>query len=417
MQNFADILGEVFRAMMANKLRTFLTMFGIAWGVGSLLVLVGLGEGFRSGQQRNLASVGNDVIMMFDATIPALPNQHTAMRPYKLTLRDEADMRKLPELRAVTAVLNRSDLYEVSAWSNTSSQVLGVEPNFAGVRFIPLAEGRFINAADLSERRRVVVLGVKTAHLLFPGHPLIGETITINGTSFAVVGRVATISRGNNDFDDQKIYIPLTTMQELFAMKGENLPKDALTSLQYQPMTKGEDTAALLAAHKVIGANHGFDPSLKEAFDEWDTIHTSQLVGKIFDAMDVFLGGVGIVTLGLGAVGIINIMLVSVTERTREIGLRKALGATKRSILTQFFLEGLILTTLSGLIGIGISAGFMGILQAFLTGQMPGFDPPQLVWWSAALALGSLAICGVVAGVYPASMAAALEPVEALRRE
>jgi putative ABC transport system permease protein len=141
------------------------------------------------------------------------------------------------------------------------------------------------------------------------------------------------------------------------------------------------------------------------------------LVDKIFDAMDVFLGGVGIVTLGLGAVGIINIMLVSVTERTREIGLRKALGATSRSILTQFFFEGLILTTVSGGIGIGISAAFMGILQSLLTGKMPGFDPPQLVWWSAALAMGSLAVCGIVAGVYPASMAASLEPVEALRRE
>ena len=200
-------------------------------------------------------------------------------------------------------------------------------------------------------------------------------------------------------------------------MKGENLPQDALSSIQYQPKIKSEDTAALLAVHRVIGANHGFDPSLKEAFDEWDSIHTSQLVDKIFDAMDVFLGGVGIVTLGLGAVGIVNIMLVSVTERTREIGLRKALGATKGSILAQFFWEGLILTTVSGIIGIGISAGFMAILQALLTGKMPGFDPPQLVWWSAALAMGSLAACGVVAGVYPASMAAALEPVEALRRE
>ena len=132
MQNFGDILGEVFRAMMANKLRTFLTMFGIAWGVGSLLVLVGLGEGFRSGQRRNLASVGNDVIMMWSATIPALPNQHTAMRPYKLNLQDEADLRKLSELRSVTALLNRQDLYEVSAWSNTSSQIMGVEPNFRG---------------------------------------------------------------------------------------------------------------------------------------------------------------------------------------------------------------------------------------------------------------------------------------------
>jgi len=417
MQNFGDILGEVFRAMMANKLRTFLTMFGIAWGVGSLLVLVGLGEGFRSGQRRNLASVGNDVIMMWSATIPALPNQHTAMRPYKLTPQDEADMRKLPQLRSVTAVLNRQDLYQVSAWSNTSSQVMGVEPNYADVRFVPLAAGRFLDAGDLTNRRRVAVLGLKSAQLLFPGHPLLGESITINGTAFTVIGKMGTLARGNNDSDDQKIYIPLTTMQELYAMKGENIPQDALSSLQYQPAVRGDDLGAVTAVHQVIAANHGFDPSLKDAFNEWDTIHTSQLVDKIFDAMDVFLGGVGIVTLGLGAVGIINIMLVSVTERTREIGLRKALGATSRSILTQFFFEGLILTTVSGGIGIGISAAFMGILQSLLTGKMPGFDPPQLVWWSAALAMGSLAICGIVAGVYPASMAASLEPVEALRRE
>jgi len=417
MQSFTDILGEVFRAMMANKLRTFLTMFGIAWGVGSLLVLVGLGEGFRSGQRRNLASVGNDVIMMWSGTIPAVPNQHTAMRPYKLTPADEAAMRKLPELRSVTSILSRQDLYEVSAWSNTSSQVLGVEPNYAQVRFVPLASGRFLDPSDLANHRRVAVLGLKSGQLLYPGHALLGETITINDTSFTVIGSMGTLARGNNDSDDQKIYVPLTTMQELFAMKGDNIPQDALSSIQYQPTAKGEDTAAVAAVHRVIAANHSFDPSLKDAYEEWDTIHTSHLVDVIFNAMDIFLGGVGIVTLGLGAVGIINIMLVSVTERTREIGLRKALGATSRSILMQFFFEGLILTTVSGVIGIGISAAFMGALQSLLTGKMPGFDPPQLVWWSAALALGSLAICGVVAGVYPASMAAALEPVEALRRE
>ena len=417
MQRFQDTLGEVFRAMLANKLRTFLTMFGIAWGVGSLLVLVGLGEGFRSGQRKNLASVGNDVVMMWNATVPALANQHTAMRAYKLTMRDEADLRKLPELRSVTAILSRSDLYEVSAWSNTSMQVLGVEPNYATVRFVPVEQGRFLDAADLVNRRRVAVLGTKAAQVLYPGHPLLGETITINGTSFAVVGEVASIARGGQDFDDQKVYIPVTTMQELFAMKGDNIPLDALSSLQYQSAVRGESTAAVAAVHQVIARNHGFDPGMKEAFEEWDTIHTSHLVDKIFDAMDVFLGGVGVVTLGLGAVGIINIMLVAVTERTREIGLRKALGATKRSILTQFFWEGLILTTFSGVVGIVISAGFMALLQHFLTGKMPGFDPPQLVWWSAALAMGSLALCGIVAGVYPASIAAELEPVEALRRE
>jgi putative ABC transport system permease protein len=417
MQSFKDTLGEVFKAMMANKLRTFLTMFGIAWGVGSLLVLVGLGEGFRSGQRRNLASVGNDVIMTFDGNIPALPNQHTAMRPYKLTLRDEADIGALREVRAVTATLNRPDLYEVSAWSNTSMLVFGVEPNFSAVRFVPVDQGRFFNVADLANRRRVAVLGSKAARVLFPGHPFLGDSITINGTSFAVIGSVATIARGGQDFDDQKVYIPLTTAQELYAMKGENVPADALSTIQYQPAKRSENVAALAAVHRVLGHNHGFDPMLKDAFEEWDSINTSSLVDKIFDAMDVFLGGVGVVTLGLGAVGIINIMLVSVTERTREIGLRKALGATKRSILTQFFFEGLILTTFSGMIGVGISALFMGMLQALLTGKMPGFDPPQLVWWSAALAMGCLAISGIVAGVYPASLAANLEPVEALRRE
>ena len=141
------------------------------------------------------------------------------------------------------------------------------------------------------------------------------------------------------------------------------------------------------------------------------------MIGAIFDAMDIFLGGVGIVTLGLGAVGIINIMLVSVTERTREIGLLKALGATKRSILSQFFWEGLLLTGISGLIGIAFSAGFMWVLQQVLTDKMPGWDPPRLVPWSAALAMGSLVLSGVAAGLYPASKAAALDPIEALRRE
>jgi len=133
--------------------------------------------------------------------------------------------------------------------------------------------------------------------------------------------------------------------------------------------------------------------------------------------MDVFLGGVGIVTLGLGAVGIINIMLVSVTERTREIGVLKAIGATRRAILAQFFWEGLLLTGISGLIGIAVSEVLMWVLQQLFTGKIPGWDPPRLVPWSAALALGSLVVSGVVAGLYPANKAAAMDPIEALRHE
>jgi len=417
MQTFADTLGQVFRAIAANKLRSFLTMFGIAWGVGSLLVLIGLGEGFRSGQRRNLARFGNDVVLMWNGTIPAVANQHTGMRPYQLTLGDAEAIRHLPEIRGLTMEMSRSDLYEVSQWSNTSSRVMGVDTYYAKVRFIPIVQGRFLSDTDISERRRVAVLGSKAALLLFKGHPMVGESITINGTQFAVIGAVDKISRGNNDFDDQKVYLPVTTMQELFMLKGSNIARDALTSIQYQPARKGDTSEAIAAVHRVIAQRHGFDPAMTDAFQEWDTVTEMKMVGAIFTAMDVFLGGVGIVTLGLGAVGIINIMLVSVSERTPEIGLRKALGATQRSILAQFFWEGLLLTGVSGVIGILFSAGLMGLLQTALTGKMPGWDPPRLVPWSAAMALGSLVICGIIAGLYPAGKAAQLDPVEALRRE
>jgi putative ABC transport system permease protein len=417
MFSFADTLGQVFKAVAANKLRSFLTMFGIAWGVGSLLVLVGLGEGFRSGQHRQLSTFGNDVVMMWDGNIPAVANQHTGMRPYQLTPGDEDDMRKLPEVRAVTGFLQRNDLYEVSAYANSSGQVTGVEPNYSAVRFVPINQGRFINAADLSERRRVAALGAKAATILFPGRPMLGESIIINDISFTVVGTVGTINRGNNDGDNQKVYIPVTTMLELFPMKGDNVARDALSSIQYQPAVKGDSSVAVPAVHRVIARRHGFDVSMTDAYQEWDTIQEEHMIGAIFNAMDIFLGGVGIVTLALGAVGIINIMLVSVTERTREIGVLKAIGATSGNIMSQFFWEGLLLTAFSGILGIAVSGGAMWVLQQLLTGKIPGFDPPRLVTWSAALALGSLVLCGVAAGLYPAGKAAQLDPVEAMRRE
>ncbi len=418
MRSILDIFEQVYLSITANKLRSFLTMFGIAWGVASLLLLIGLGEGFRSGQRRSLSELGTDIIMIWGGNVPALANQHTGMRPYKLTVEDaEAIRADAPHVRNATAVLQRGDLKEVSEFSSASGPVWGVEANFPEIRKLPITHGRYFNQDDLAQHRQVVVLGQKNNELLFPGRPSVGSYITVNGYRYLVIGTAGKIGRGNNSNDNQKIYLPLTTMLDAFPITGSNIPRDAITSIQYQPVTEDLNETAKAEVHTVIADRHGFTPDNKDAFEEWDTIKSNRTVGVIFTAMDWFLGGVGIVTLALGAVGIINIMLVTVTERTKEIGLRKAIGATNRSILTQFFMEGLLLTGLSGVIGIVAATVLMLLLGSAVGNNDMGFDPPRLVPWSAAIALGTLSLCGVVAGIYPARKAAMLEPVEALRKE
>jgi putative ABC transport system permease protein len=191
---------------------------------------------------------------------------------------------------------------------------------------------------------------------------------------------------------------------------------DPISFINYQPRSRALHETAKMEVHKVIARNHGFDYRNKDAFDEWDTIRTVDTIGKIFDAMNTFLGSVGLVTLALGAIGIINIMLVAVADRTKEIGLRKAIGATNRSIMFQFFVEGAFLTLLSGGLGIAAASAVMFAISGF-SGLPNGFDPPKLVPMTAILATVSLAIAGVAAGLYPARRAAMLEPVEALRKE
>jgi putative ABC transport system permease protein len=417
-QNFGDILRQVFSSIWSNRLRSFLTMFGIAWGVASLLLLVGLGEGFRSGQRKNLAQVGSDFIWEWGGFEPAVGNQHTGMHWYQLTMGDVATIRQYaPHVRNVTAIINRNDLKQVSEFSSASGAAWGVEPNYPQIGNLPMAQGRFFDADDERLRRRVVVLGQKNNEVLFAERPSMGAFITINGVRFEVIGIAKKVGRGDDEGTNRRIYLPIDTMLEMFPFVWATNAGDTISSIQYQPVSDAESETAKAEVHRIVADRHGFDPSNKDAFEEWDSIKSNAMIGVIFFAMDVFLGGVGIVTLGLGAVGIVNIMLVTVSERTKEIGLRKALGATNRSIMMQFMLEGLTLTGLSGLAGIVGAATFMAALNALVGGKMQGFDPPQLVPWSAALAVGTLTLCGVVAGVYPARQAAILEPVEALRKD
>jgi putative ABC transport system permease protein len=411
-----DIFGQTLRTLWAHKLRSFLTMFGIAWGVGSLLLLVGLGEGFRSGNKKQFDTLGENVMFIWSGRAPVMQGSFTALRQYYLTYRDYQDiLRDCPSVGAAAPVISRSDIRAVSDFYQASGQVMGVPAMFSQIRYLPISDGRWIDAMDDAQRRPVIVLGDEARRTLFSGRPSVGSTVLLNGVRFQVVGTLQRIGHGDNNNLNLRSFVPFSTMHEDFPPTNVGEAQDVISFINYQPKSRALHEAARLEVHKVIARNHGFDASDPDSFDEWDTVQTVDQVGKIFDAMNTFLGSVGLVTLALGAIGIINIMLVAVADRTREIGLRKAVGATNASIMFQFFVEGAFLTLLSGGIGIAGAAGLMAALSGIDLGQ--GFDPPKLVVRTAVLAVGSLAIAGVAAGLYPARRAALLEPVEALRKE
>ena len=415
MRMLLNIVRQSLSTLWAHKLRSFLTMFGIAWGVGSLLLLVGLGEGFRSGQEKNMAELGQDIMFVFPGRIPAVAGSYQSGQPYYLTYGDYADIRDQSRfLRAVSPVLERDDIRAVSDYGSTNGQVFGVAPAYSQIRTLPTEPGRWFNDEDNSQRRRVAVVGWELLKNMFPGQPAVGSTILLNDMDFKVIGVIPKIGKEGENGTNHRIFVPFETMRTLFPIVAKN-SENAISFINYRPIKKELHVEAKNEVHAIVARRHGFDPHLDDAFQDWDTIDGAIRVAKIFDAMDWFLGVVGLVTLGLGAIGIINIMLVSVTERTREIGLRKALGATHRNILTQFFIEGAFLTAFSGGIGLAITGAFVALLA-----QLPspeGFDTPRIVPASAVIAILSLSLAGIVAGLYPARKAALLPPVEALRQE
>ena len=414
MRVLLEIFGQTLSTLWAHKLRSFLTMFGIAWGVGSLLLLVGLGEGFRSGNKKQFDSLGENVMFIWGGRAPAVEGSFTGMRQYYLTHKDYLDIKVAATgVKQCAPVIQRNDIRAASDFYSSSGQISGVLPEFNQIRYLPVASGRWLNEMDEAQKRNVIVLGDETRRVLFPGRPFLGSTVLLNGVRFEVIGANERIGHGENTNQNLKSWIPFSTMRQYFPVNVDLL--EPVSLIVYQPKTRALHEATKVEVHKVVARNHGFDYRNEDAFDEWDTISTVDSVGKIFDAMNAFLGSVGLVTLTLGAIGIINIMLVAVADRTREIGLRKAVGATNGSIMFQFFVEGAFLTVLSGGIGMGFAAALMAALARLPS--PPGFDPPKLVPSTAALAITALVIAGIAAGLYPARRAALLEPVEALRKE
>jgi putative ABC transport system permease protein len=418
MRVLLDTSAQMIRTLWAHKLRSFLTMFGIAWGVGSLLLLAGVGEGFRNGNRKQLETFGKNIIFFFGGRMPAVEGSFNSMKWFNLTYDDYLAIKNESKLALnISPLIARDDIRAVSDYTSTNGQVSGVPPIYNQVRTIPLQIGRWFNDEDNDQRRRVCLLGREMTRNMFPGRPAVGNFILLNGVRFEVIGALSMIGHEEHNATNIRIFVPFNTMRELFPLTGDNSKEgNAISFINYQPRSFDENEAAKAELHKIVARNHGnFNPDGTDIWEEWDTVKNQKTMGKIFTAMDWFLGGVGLVTLALGAIGIINIMLVAVTERTREIGLRKALGATNRNIMFQFFLEGAFLTLLSGAIGVGAAMLIVHLLSGVELPQ--GFDTPKIVPVSAIAAVLSLALAGIVSGLYPARKAAMLQPVEALRQE
>ena len=297
-----DIIGQTFRALWAHKLRSFLTMFGIAWGVGSLLLLVGLGEGFRAGNRKQFDSLGENVMFIWSGRAPVMQGSFTALRQYYLTYRDYEDiLRECPSVAAAAPAISRGDIRAVSDFFQASGQIVGVPANFNQIRYLPVNEGRWINALDDAQKRTVIVIGDEVRRTLFPGRPAIGATILLNGVRFTVIGTLQKVGHGDNMNLNLRSFVPFHAMQDYFRPLNTGIATDVISFINYQPKSRALHVTAQQEVHKIIARNHGFDPKNPDAFDEWDTIKTVDQIGKIFDAMNMFLGSVGLVTLGAGS--------------------------------------------------------------------------------------------------------------------
>ena len=238
-----EIVRQSLATLWAHKLRSFLTMFGIAWGVGSLLLLVGLGEGFRSGQVRNLATLGQDIMFIFPGRIPAVAGSLQSGQTYHFTYEDYLAIRKEARtLRALSPVMNREDIRAVSDYGSTNGQVFGVSPEYNQIRTVPVGTGRWLNDEDNNEHRRVAVVGWELLKNVFPGRPAVGATMLLNGIRFDVIGVLAKVGKDGNNGTNARIFVPVETMRKLFPLKQQN-SEDALSFINYRPLEQGRPPA------------------------------------------------------------------------------------------------------------------------------------------------------------------------------
>jgi len=412
-----DLIRDVVRTLWAHKLRTFLTMFGIAWGIVSIVLMVGAGEGLRVGQAKVAETLGKDVMIVFHGRTSLQAGGTRAGRTVHWEDPDVPVVQaESPDCEYAIPELEQEDVQIHSNYNNAAFLVTGSLPQFAIIRSLNVGQGRFYNWDDQREGRRVAFLGSDAAKQLFPGRNPVGENLYLNDFPYTVIGVMAMKKQDSSydGWDVNKIFVPFAAMRRDFPDKPPGTPT-TFDQMLVTPKSVEQHNACKHEVRAALGRMHRFDPNDKEACPIWDTVQEAQAFRAMTDGMKYFLGAVGIVTLLLGGLGVMNVMMVAVRERTREIGVRKAIGAPARTILKQFFFEALLIAFVSGSVGLGVAYGMCYLVNLL---PMPDFFAGLLpTWTSGILACLLLANAAVLAALYPARKAASIDPIEALRFE
>ncbi|MGA8622546.1 MAG: ABC transporter permease [Candidatus Sulfotelmatobacter sp.] len=405
------------RTLWAHKLRAFLTMFGIAWGIVSIVLMVAAGEGLRKGQEEQSKTLGKDVMIVFHGRTSL---QAGGMHAGRLVHWEDEDLpvvqAETPDCQYAIPELEQNTVRAHSNFNNAAFTVTGSDPPFAYIRTLDVGQGRFYDWDDMREARRVAFLGSDAAKQLFPGRNPVGDNVYLNDFPYVVIGVMAKKKQDSSydGWDVNKIFVPFSTMRRDFPDKPPGTPT-TFDQLLVTPKSVDQHEACKHEVRVALARMHRYDPNDKEACPIWDTVKEAQAFKTMTDGMKYFLGAVGIVTLLLGGLGVMNVMLVAVRERTREIGVRKAIGAPAGTILRQFFVEALIIAFLSGGIGLGVAFGFCALVNLL---PMPDFFAGLIPdWTSGVVATGLLGTIAVAAALYPARRAASIDPIEALRYE
>jgi putative ABC transport system permease protein len=418
--NLSEILKRTFATLRAHKMRSFLTMFGIIWGIASVILLVGLGLGFKQDQKKRMETLGKDLVIIWAGRTSSQAGGLAAGREIEITIDDARLIRKeCYRIKAISPELQRT-VPQVSQFNSSARQVSGVWPSYQDFRSLILADGRYMTEEDEQEMRRVTILGWNAARQLFPGQNAIGASVAMAGYPYVVIGVLAEKKQNSNYSgpDNDMIYVPYSAMARDFPPppeKGQIINRGTLSDIVMEVADPDEHDEAVMQVRRVLGRMHHFDPADKDALFIWDTMEFAKVLARIFDTITIFFGIVAVTTLALGGIGVMNIMLVAVTERTREIGVLKALGATRRDILNQFFSESAALTVISGVLGYAVGVGLCVLLKS---APLPDFVPKPIISPIAIVgSLVTLSLITVNAGMYPAQRAADMEPTECLRYE